>query len=974
VGIGIVGFFMLLIVLVSFGLRRARNTHQRKRISEVIHATEEQIDFRSALQSTFPPEIRIQRRFPCNPFFAHSDGALCRDCVGTNPIQNPPVAKAKNLSDRRGFFRISGMRDSWPLVSGIPLSFLPPQQTMILNQVAPPGYMVVPPEAKWPRRSSSKSAQSKVLVHFPDSDLEPDSTTSDFTTILSRPKIQRRSTSESQLSTILRSTSQRLKVVQRNSLTRTLSTFKQLPGWPPSHDLPDLPRMEPRECREGVKEAHYVDSVGSSIYDSYLESSPFIERRASELMRRAGSKRGRSPTPSNGSDDSLCGNQTPDLVIPALLSSPSKRNGRREQRHRMSISRGSKDLTAIIRQNSRASIGILGDRKSAEENRIFSSPHRISLASDPFYSSVKSSKPVFPKTQIPDARPFYVRKATFGQEATTERPPGYTSPLRDVSGNAQSPLRRNESMETVMNNTLEHNPFQWSPQEAMQSTRAATTSPKRNEARRKGHKRSNVIRMSNLPRPQSIISVNVVPEEPEEKSSRHRFPLPFRPPVGIFEPTKSTRPLSSLSLNNNRGLSVRPPTSATFNPSLTVPEPTTRSRDNSPTLGEVDIPNIYSPALSVCNYYTEASDSENEFFQSKKLSAAALKLRRHGHSYSADFPGDVRKLISFPPPPGPATGAPVPPPNSPPSRPLPSITTSAAGLVPSKASSPAPPLLTMPIPGHLTGPRPEPTKRIRNIYSPSRDSLQTSIGMLRRMNSDISQTSHYSMASVITENGSPGLPAHKAHLSNNDLEDQERGRSRGSKHYFSLGQTPPGARRKRDSHRIYKERRLRRMNNETLNSDATDLAPVRETSNPATGSNALGITNLRFPTISSSGGIGPTPPKAPLHASSSYSEGGRWSDATPVPVVNSVRRESKMEHPSPQTPPKWGWGNKGLGIGLVGVKANSMDGQENSETGRGSGRPESNGLYDQDGFLKSPAEKEKMEAGSGGGRLRSFVM
>lgn len=983
VGIAVGGFLMLVIVLTSVGIRYARNNHRRRRTSQAIDATDEEIDIKSALQSTRPLDARIQRRFQCNPFFAHRDGVVCRDCVEANPIQHPPTARPKNLSDPKGFLRISGMRDSWPLASGLPLGFLPSQQTMILNRVAPPGYIVAPPVNRWPRRSSSKSAQNKVFVHFPDSDIKSDSTDSHLKALSSRPQMQRRSTSESQLSTILRSTSQRLKSSQRNSLTRTMSTFDRLPGWPPSDNLPDLPRVERQERQErqerheSLEEAQDAGSDSSSIYESYLEPSPCLGKRASKKLCPAGSNRGKSPTPSAGSDDSLCGKQTPDLVIPTLLSSPSKRDRRHERRHRMSISQGSNDLGAMVHKNNRASTGILGTRESVEEEAVFSSPHRISLSSDPFYSSVKSSKPVFPKTQIPDPQPLYVRKATFGQEAitTTERPLGYTSPLRDVSGNAQSPLRRNESMETVMNNSPDHNPFQWSPQEAMQ-TRPSTTNPKRNEARRKGHKRSNVIRMSNLPRPQSIIDDNLVLEEPADETS-HRLSFKSRPPVRIFEPTKSARPISLQSIKSNRRLGFQPPTSATFNPSLAVPEMASRSMDNSPTLGEVDIPNIYSPTLSVCNYYTEASDSENEFFRAKKPSAEAIKARRHGRNYSADFPRDGGRPISFLPLSGETLDTPKSLPSHPPNRPLPSITSSTAGLVPSTMPSPAPPVLTMPIPGHLTGPRPEPGKQTRDILSPPRDSLETTVGMLRRMNSEISQTSHYSIASAANEDGSPSLPAHRAHLSSTNLEDEERGRSRGSKHYLSVGNSPSKTRQrpeKRDSHRIYKERRLRRMH-ETLNSELMDLTPVRETSSPATGPNALGIVGLRFPTVASSGHIGATPSKSPIQKSSPSAE-VRWSDAMVLPAVSSVRRESKMEHPSPQTPPKWGWGNKALGVGLVGSKTNSMvDGQENinSETGRRAVLRGSLELYDQDGFLKSSPGKEKVESGSGS-KLRSFVM
>lgn len=834
---------------------------------------------------------------------------------------------------------------------------------MIMNQVAPPGYMVVPPEPKWPRRSSSKLSQNKVVVHFSDSDFESDSTEPRITTLPVRPHLQRRSTSESQLSTILRSTSQRLKIVKRNSLTRTLSTFRQLPGWPPSHRLPDLPCIEPKEKRRSLNRLNCAESVGSSVNESCLEPSPCLDKKSSKILGHIDLRRERSPTPSAGSDDSLCATQTPDLVIPAQLTSPNKRSLRHEQRHRMSISKGSRDLTAIIRKNSRASIVILGDRKADEEQTVFSTPHRISLASDPFYSSVKSSKPVFPKTKVPDTRPLYVRKSTFGQEATAERPLSYTSPLQNISGNAQSPLKRTDSMDTVMNNSPERNPFQWSPQEALQ-TRAPSASPKQHGSRRKGHKRSNVIRISNLPRPRSALSTEVVPEEPEDEASQRRYSLPLR---GVSEPPKSPRPLPSIW--SSRNFSMRPPTSATFSPTLTVPELARQLRDSSPTFGEVDTPSIYSPTLSVCNYYREASDSENEFFNSKRASAAERKLRRHGGNYSIEFPVEVESLVSFSPPPLIIAKPWESPPKSPPSRPLPSITASSAGLMHPKSPSPAPPLLTMPIPGHLTGPRPEPSKRSLDFSSSPRD-VATSIGILRRMNSEVSQ---YSVAPSVTDDGSPTLPAHQSRLSFDEHVDQERGRTRASKNYLSMGQSPPKPRErrvavKRDSHRIYKERRQRRMNEESLKSD--DLTPVREISSPATGSNAASIQNLRFPTISSEGNTGATPPKH-LQKSSPITD-ARWSDAMRTPALSSVRRESAMEHPSPQTPPKWGRGNRDLGVGLIGSKATLIDGQENNENGRQLGRPESLGLYDQDGFLKSSPAKDRLEASAE--RLGSYVM
>ncbi|KAH6665720.1 hypothetical protein B0J14DRAFT_432864, partial [Halenospora varia] len=461
--------------------------------------------------------------------------------------------KVKRSSGQGGSFRYSGMRDSWPLVSGIPLSFLPSQSlsTMTLNQVAPPGYIVAPEsDSKWLRRSSSKVLKNKVVVSTeePNDKVKPPSPAKG-------PKWhrhQRRSNSETQLSSILRSTSQRLKAAHRRSLTRTMSTFARLPGSPPSQRPPTPPFKQQTESREALidSEISYAESERSSVYESYMRRTPSLGK-SSRNSGHVGSKRDRSTSPSGDSDNSLCALGTPDLVIPAPLTSPSKQYARREQRHTMSISKNPKELSLLLRKNSRH-------------------PHRISLSSDPFYSEVKSSKPVFPIAHAQGPRPLYVRKATFGQYATSIRPLSYTSPLRDVSGNAQPvpPIHhsRSASQSTAgTDDSPERNPFQWDPQEAMR-IRPRPLSPKRNGSRKKGHRRSNVIRMSNLSRPQSAISVDVVPEEPEDEPSPLRFSIPSGLPFRVMEPTKSPSPSPSTV---SRQHSMRPPSTSTFNPSYT---------------------------------------------------------------------------------------------------------------------------------------------------------------------------------------------------------------------------------------------------------------------------------------------------------------------------------------------------------------------------------------------------------------------
>lgn len=287
--------------------------------------------------------------------------------------------------------------------------------------------------------------------------------------------------------------------------------------------------------------------------------------------------------------------------------------------------------------------------------------------------------------------------------------------------------------------------------------------------------------------------------------------------------------------------------------------------------------------------------------------------------------------------------------------------------------------------------------------------------MLRRMNSQISQ---YSSQSTVVEEPllpfdsekSPQLPPHPHFSLNFNLEEaqaEERGRSRGSRHYLAIGRQiqyhnnssshsySRNSRlgdRPRDSWRIGKDRRKRNTYGREDFSGFADvreekeLTPVPEVS-PATGANALGIIGLRFPTLSKDGKIRnlPTPPRAEdtptqskiidldeaeiadrkmiedeeadkenLGVNGEGAEGKtspRWSDAMTKPARTSSRRESQMKHPSPQgsqTPPKWSISGLGLaGQRLLGTEKVSLDSPE---------RPDSLGLYDQDGFLRSSPE------------------
>ncbi|CAG8972761.1 hypothetical protein HYALB_00006853 [Hymenoscyphus albidus] len=1003
IGIVVAAAIVLLVALVLLGRLFARQSDRRKRkkIAEEIQANEEQTNFESALDATGPSGNNLTRSV-CSvlAFYGGND-----DVERGQVIRELSMAKVRTSSESKHHFRIA-VRDSWPLAN-IPMSLLPGQQlTMTLNQVAPPGY-VVQPDSKWPRRNSSRSSRSsknssiKVAVHSPERSF-PQLSSSPIKSLSKRRRNQRRSTSETQLTRILRSTSQRLEAAQKQTLTRTLTTFSKFPGSPPKDPLPTPPLKNQNESSEVLIGTSFFESPGSSVYEAYMARTPSTGK-ADE--KHVSDKRDKSATSSVVSDDSLCEMAAPDLVIPGLLTSPSKQSKtapqkeattgdisiaeddpKKEavvvaQKYRMIISNF--DTTSMQNKKSRVSTTAFGKHRSFQN--INSEPHRISLAGDPFYSQVKSSKPVFPKTDLQGPRPLYVRKATFGQEATTERPPSYTSPLRDISGNAQGPLKALEQQSLPSPNDADRNPFQWSPQEAMQE-RPRQSSPKRNGSKRKGHKRSNVIRMSNLSsRPQSVLSVDVVPEEPEEDPSILEFNIPKTAPLRLISPSKSPSPSPSTV---SRRLSGRPPSIPTFNPMLTIPDLTTplSKEDNSD--AENNSPTASSPTLSVSSFYLRDSVGAKGGFAGIKESAKFHRTNQyHGrnhsvserppdippraknHRYSVDAvlrSPDPQKLTSFPPPvlspklTSPKIALPRPPSN---------IIVSPSSLSASSPTLLAPPLLTIPIPGHLTGPRNQPNKS--GSQSPPRDSLAMSICMLRRMKSEVS---HYSNGGSDTSPGlSPELPFPRKVASVSyspsvkESSDISRARSRGSKHYLSLCPTehrrgratighsgsmkrsshPLGIRGARDSQDMFNDYSRRRMHNTDFTE--VELKTVREAASPPMSSNSPNALNFQFPVLTRDGS---------MEDEETPSKSKRWSDAMPKPAVNAVRRESQMEYPSPKTPPIIKWNSEDFAVELdakspsVGTRLTG-DGRGNGREGKRKGRPESLGLYDEDGFLRS---------------------
>ncbi|KAF7885198.1 hypothetical protein EAF00_011016 [Botryotinia globosa] len=1020
----------------------------------------------------------------------------------------------------------SSIRDSWPLASRIqtPATSLPHAQSeknIRINCVAPPGYVLQEPQR--PKRTFSRKS------HVKNSD-----SVEDITIVNGEPRIPRgrsRSNSENQLSSILKSTSQRLRDTHRQSVRRSWSNLGRFPGSPPKQRLPNPPLNKATESREVLLAPECSTSDISSYREMQSPRTPSPGKRVPRAAGKAFRTRGRSPTPSGDSDDSLCGIDTPDLVIPAQLTSPSKSGRRFEQRHQMNLS------------------PTKGSNGEVKTNRIL----KTSLTNDPFFSSVKRSK-VMPSTTIHEPQPRSMRKATFGQEEIREQAMNHGDlPLKDISGNQKGPLVKKPRSSPTSN---ELNPFQWSPKEAMQ-TRRMTASPNKILSKRKGHKRSNVIRMSGLSRP---TSVSVVHEESEGDSPGMTMII-SRPTLRVVEPSPSCASLAS----RQSSAMPRPPSASTFNPSISIPslKPGSRqaslSRERSATPPPLRIspafnipqlkpvekhtpperevytptpppskvnsilsapllkpieryisgssnPDEYSPTLSVCNYYAENLNSEVEFFKHARSSLAMKsQVRRHIQNIdeeiiSPDTPTDT--LVSFPalPPPEPVMKedklhqpdvleswrSECPPslasnpsrfsrmpnstisnsraaspkrvsfneiPNNRPSssarfsqslthtsnnalvlgpRPFSRANPPSPLTIPS-TSLPAPPILSppLPIPVHLTGPRPEPYKSgsfstamttlASNTPNSTRESIATSIGLLRRMNSEIS------CISAGDTDSSPMVPGIGLDWSERYLT------SRSSRFYLSIGSPIDGVAVPSyrsslsmlypNSYSAYSnsyfpqgndsstsvnsigERRQSRSdlmnpNYGNLQEILEDINASREGSRGAStrgsspaamgrhGLNVkekkLSLTNL---TILPDGGIGYMMDYddedeiviEPLSLSKTKTNiekevketkdtrETRWSDAMIKPLTKTTRRESKMEHPSPKTPPKWGW-SQAVNVAKERLSRSPTRDKENVADGdwdRGRDSPESLGLYDQDGFLKTSPERTIVDAGQG---------
>ncbi|KAL3422886.1 hypothetical protein PVAG01_04633 [Phlyctema vagabunda] len=999
IGIAAGGAVLLCILLTILGLYIAKVNHRRKKARQRQVDTGQDVgkDLRAVL------EIREQDMWSRRHSFTRlpSPDKLSSMNWITDDFKEVPVTstapkpqKKLSLSPQRGFFRISGMRDSWPLVSKMDI---PPQHIIQAQQESHKplgssdgtsqavGESVGCLDNKWPSRTYSRaSRQTFEMANSP----EKKSNSRE----VEEKSHRRRSTSESQLSSILRSTSQRLR---RQSLTRARSSIGRFPGSPPKDRLPSPPPEAERPSKGRAKistpdPSSYAGSINSSIYETYINRSPSPSRMVAKSAGHILQKRENSPTHSYSSGDSLCRTRTPDLVIPAALSSPSKREKRTEQRHTVRISTSvAPDLKPMVRNDQLPSSGNIGD-----ENTMLHSQHVVS-DNDPFYSQ-RSSSPPAAKEAMPGPRPLNIRKTTFGAETTLNHfsnydPKSIEPPLRDVSGNEQS------SPTPFMSGALPgtpQSPFQWLPEETMQVKKASlasrTLGPKK-----KGHKRSHTVHMSILPAPQSF---GVVPELPEEESPPS---IQLQPrPLNISAPCSPSRGVSS------HQVLFKTPSPLGFNQDTKAASlPNNKTNISIHRDGSSQDSDGISSTLMASNYYSEeANDSEDEFFNQGASSRA--DYRRQGYDFSAVVPSANGNLTSFPSPRFTAVDTS----ECDTSQRLP-LTRPSSLIISSPTLSQAVLSQIKQAPGPQ-GPREEVGKKGMT--------METQIAMLRRMNSEVSS---YSEVGSPCSDGSPTLPD----LRCVGISPVGKASNKASKHYLGIGNGSSPTRRKgrpsirnsmlrgRVSEKLERERERRAskmlgegidrreregfiirktiQTQETIMYDPDDffsggqlvpmkpakkttevnetvvydpeeffcggnLVPMKPTKaiKPEPQENespkGLNIHSLNYPILSPEGqstvstkqnhninqnSNSKSPPSPELSA-----EEKRWSDAMLKPQLNGLRsqRQSRMEMPTPMTPPRW-----------ASIDRSSLEKDP---------RPDSLGLYDQDGFLKSSPERARL--------------
>jgi hypothetical protein len=759
IGIAIVGSAILFGGLTMVIMHYLRFRYKRKTGTRDLDLSDDnEEDILDAMRSTRPSERGLVTRISSQPSKVGT-GSLTKEWT-ENHFHDPRLDKSKLMPPAYAF-EITGLRDSWPLVgwvgapSTVPLSANKHPLINLGSADRRTSYSAFPlsvdnePQPTLSMSSSYTRGNDGRPIRWPGHPAKSSIAS------LKRLPSTRKSVSDNQLTSILRSTSQRLKNAQRHPLSRSLSVLSQVSGAPPSVQPPSPPvdkRGESQEALIETDDVSVIDSVRSSVLNS-ISQTPSPQKMAVHAADKIkGNEKEASPTTSEISEsDSLCPSKTPDLFIPAALTSPSKRGARTDQRCEITISSTDGPSTTVHKDNrhslvAKGSIDMIYDTQSSNQN---------DSARDPFVSADTRAKAVPKPKSVKGPRPLIKQQAIVEKDPNLKGRETITSPLGVVSGNQKSSTKPKPALTHLPGGTQE-NPFQWSPQCSPSSVLSPGQKPM--GIKWKGHRRRRTVRLSHLTRPASVA---VVLEEPEGGSTPPRIDDTNEIQKSDIH---SSEELMSTLMNPNHGKipNTKPPSIPIFEPFSAVPS-TGASTD-----GKILSGGSYSATMSLYGYYSSdgafRSDNLGIPEPSESPTPSTKKSRRRGCNFSIDMTR-ARSIALLE---ATTSGLQI-------DRPL--LLKSAAAQFSNFNISPDA-TTTPTFTSHLYRPTFLPPPIVD-------DSVTASISLLRRMNS---QMSTYSTGSFLSDhsNGSPTIPA----LRGGGLSPTKQS-SEGTMNYLNIGFKTP---------------------------------------------------------------------------------------------------------------------------------------------------------------------------------------
>jgi hypothetical protein len=754
IGIAIFGSAVIFGVMTVTIMHYLRSKYRLKNGSRNLDLSDDnEEDMVDTLISTRPSERELVTKIPHRPLKVRSE-SLPKDSMDI-PSKFLPLGNSKLIPPACAF-EIIGLRDSWPLVGWAESAYTSPMSANkhlvfnsgIINRRT--SYSAFPiwtdNEPSWPQPTLPRSCSYNRGLDGRSIQWSGHSAKSSITS-LERLSSTRKSTSDNQLTSILRSTSQRLKE-QRRPLSRSLSVMSHVSGAPPTMQPPPPPgdqRGESREALINADDMSLVDSVRSSVLNSVSQtfSPQKIASHTGENIIE--NEKIASPATSEKSEpDSLCPSKTPDLFIPAALTLPSKQEGRANQKHAITISSTAGHSNKMHPR--RKEFLPAGDGNGPIHSN-HSSDH-IGSTSDPFVSANPRLESALKSKAIMGPRPLIKRQVTLDQNMDLKDRETAICSLRNISGNQQSPTK--SALATVDPSAVtQENPFQWSPR--CSPSLVLSPSQKPSGIKLKGHRRRRTVRLSHVTRPTSVA---VVLEESESGAIPSQVQDSIR--TQTWQPHSPTKTENAPRYpDQSKTLSRRPPSVSRFEPFLAVPTESKISSDEP-----------YSATISFYDFNSSggacSADNSTGPEPGHSPTPPAKKSRRRGCNFFVDATRATDIAL---------------------------LETTKSSLKNSIPLSPPKPVGAQFLNFKDAKTLPTFTSHLYTPTSPQNptvsNSITSSVSLLRRMNSEVST---YSTGSFLSDysNGSPTFPE----LRGDGISPPKRG-SEGTMNYLNVGVKAP---------------------------------------------------------------------------------------------------------------------------------------------------------------------------------------